>query len=92
VLSPPIQRLSIPFFFNPQLSATARPIQLPHDLVWERPSARDDARWQREDNKIMASYGANAFKSLARSHPDAMRRNHSDLAVAFASGGLRSAI
>jgi isopenicillin N synthase-like dioxygenase len=79
VLSTQRPRLSIPFFFNPHLDATIKPVVLSPELVWERSAAHDEARWKRAGNELMSSYGANAFKSLARSHPEAMRLHHPDL-------------
>ena len=32
-------------------------------------------------NRLLGSYGANALKSLARSHPEVMSRHHPDLEV-----------
>merc|ERR1712070_1250887 len=70
VLSSLSPRVSIPFFYNPTLSANVSPVTLPSDLLWERDSRYDlDMHWRRPNNAMLPEYGANAFKSLARSHP-----------------------
>ena len=50
------------------------------------PKLRDDgydekAHWRRPRNAMLTEYGANALKSLARSHPAVFARHHPDLAV-----------
>ena len=80
VLSTPRARLSIPYFYNPALEATVEPLELPASLPWEREAEYDRERhWRRPQNALLAEYGANAFKSLARSHPAVFARHHSDL-------------
>ena len=78
------ERVSVPFFYNPALSATVRPLELPASLPWEREedAGEVEARWRTQGkNAQVAEYGANAFKSLARSHPAVMVRHHPDLRV-----------
>ena len=62
-----------------------QPLDLPPSLPWERDeeaAADVEARWRTEGkNAQVAEYGANAFKSLARSHPEVMARHHPDLVV-----------
>ena len=53
-------------------------------LPWEREedAGEVEARWRTQGkNAQVAEYGANAFKSLARSHPAVMVRHHPDLRV-----------
>jgi isopenicillin N synthase-like dioxygenase len=74
-------RLSVPYFFNPQLSAqiAAVPSALP---LWDRPPAAADAtNTHAGANRLLPVYGDNAFKSLARSHPRVTKRHHSDLVL-----------
>ena len=67
----------MPFFWNPRLEYQVAPVALPQSLPWERDSGYDDQRhWRRPSNAMLQSYGANAFKSLARSHPAVLRRWH----------------
>ena len=82
VLSPPVPRLSVPFFYNPALEARIEPLTLPPSLPWERDSAYDEQlHWRRPSNAMLREYGANAFKSLARSHPAVFAKHHPDLSV-----------
>ena len=83
VLSSARPRVSVPFFYNPALAANVQPVALPPDLPWERDddAASSEARWRSSANAQVAEYGANAFKSLARSHPEVMARHHADLTV-----------
>ena len=78
VLSSGRERVSVPFFYNPRLEAVVRPLALPAELEWER---EEGERWRNPANELIAEYGANAFKSLARSHPAVLRRWHADLRV-----------
>lgn len=75
-------RTSVPFFYNPVLSATMGPLD--KDLLentplvpWERPREYD--HWRRPNNLMNPSVGENTFKSLARSHPKVFARHHPDL-------------
>lgn len=68
-------RLSAPYFWNPSLDAIVEPL----------PELRGDSampelqRGAHASNRLLPSYGMNAFKSLARSHPQAFARHHPDL-------------
>ena len=82
VLSSSSPRLSVPYFCNPCLEATVEPLALPPSLPWDREESYDAERhWRRPRNAMLADYGANAFKSLARSHPAVFARHHPDLRV-----------
>lgn len=76
VTAPPVgsERLSIPFFFNPNLQA-----QVP--LVPLRPELRERARGitQDEANVIRGTYGENLLKARLRAHPDVAAIHHADL-------------
>ena len=78
-------RFSMPFFFNPRLDFCMERIDLPNSLVWERPRPAEGSiectSSHAGGNKLHANYGENAFKSLARSHPQVMERHHQDLIV-----------
>ena len=68
VLSSASSRISVPYFCNPALSATVRNFAVSESLPWERDDqAAEQARWRTSANARLAEYGANAFKSLARS-------------------------
>ena len=41
VLSTPVTRLSVPFFYNPSLETVVEPLALPSSLAWERDAAYD---------------------------------------------------
>jgi len=82
VLSTPVTRLSVPFFYNPSLETVVEPLALPSSLVWERDAAYDSqTHWRRPANAMLREYGLNAFKSLARSHPAVFAAHHPDLRV-----------
>ena len=78
-------RFSMPYFWNPRLDFCVECIELPKSLVWERPKPSADSIESTDSydggNKLHACYGENAFKSLARSHPQVMERHHLDLIV-----------
>ena len=85
VLLPPTTRLSVPYFYNPRLEASV-PAPLPsldlEKLPWEREAGYDEkAHWRRPSNAMITEYGANALKSLARSHPAVFAAHHPDLRV-----------
>ena len=76
-------RYSIPYFWNPRLDYSVKLIDLPDELVWRRPS-ETERNFRATDshegrNQVYECYGANAFKSYARSHPKVMEAHHSDL-------------
>ena len=58
--------------------------ELSETLTWQRPRPRvldaTDSHGEGK-NALLATYGANALKSLARSHPEVMERHHRDLRV-----------
>ena len=82
VLLPPAERLSVPYFHNPRIDAEIQPLPLPISLPWEREEGYDAERhWKRANNAMLRSYGLNAFKSLARSHPAVFARHHADLEI-----------
>ncbi|KAL1511689.1 hypothetical protein AB1Y20_004979 [Prymnesium parvum] len=82
VLSGPSARLSVPFFFNPTLTAKVSPIELPSTLKWERDEQyAETSHWRRPNNTMLTDYGLNAFKSLARSHQAVFHIYHGDLEV-----------
>ena len=70
------RRLSLPFFWNPSLSAVVDVVVDSTKLPWTRPGPAAAAR-----HSLLRAYGANAFKSLARSHPEVFERHHPDLCV-----------
>ena len=71
-------RISVPLFYNPMLSATIQTIvsEQMDGLKWER---GDHEHWRRTSNAMLATVGDNTFKSLARSHPVVFEKHHSDL-------------
>ena len=75
-------RISVPLFYNPILSAKIEPLQESQikSELWERPQAYDqNQHWRRKNNAMLATVGENTFKSLARSHPKVFQRHHPDL-------------
>lgn len=85
VRSPPKDRLSLPFFYNPSLDAVVDRVVDPANIgPWSRPPPDDVAATDSHGagrNKLVANYGINAFKSLARSHPKVFEKHHADLVV-----------
>ena len=75
------ERISVPLFYNPPLTATIAPITLPPSLPWERERSDETQYWRTENNAMLHTVGDNTFKSLARSHPVAFQRHHADLEV-----------
>ena len=71
-----VRRLSLPFFWNPSLSAIVDVVCDPSRLPWTRDRPPTETR-----HSLLRAYGANAFKSLARSHPRVFERHHPDLYV-----------
>ncbi|GGM07653.1 isopenicillin N synthase family dioxygenase [Nakamurella endophytica] len=76
VVSPPAgtDRISVPFFYNPALSARVPRMELPPELAAEATGITADP-----DNPIFDTYGANALKSRLRAHPDVAQAHHADL-------------
>ncbi|QAY60776.1 isopenicillin N synthase family oxygenase [Microbacterium protaetiae] len=76
VISPklPDDRISVPFFFNPQLDRSLPLIDLPAELAAQATGVTQDPT-----NPIHALYGENALKSRLRAHPDVAARWHADL-------------
>ena len=76
----PQPRISIPFFYNPLLSAVVQPLpNLPTDLPWHRPLHYDQTlHWRPAKNTVLSTVGENTFKSLARSHPTVFQRHYPD--------------
>ena len=70
------RRVSLPFFWNPSLSAIVDVVCDPSLLPWTRDRPEPEKR-----HSLLRAYGANAFKSLARSHPLVFARHHPDLCV-----------
>ncbi|GAA3606818.1 2-oxoglutarate and iron-dependent oxygenase domain-containing protein [Marihabitans asiaticum] len=76
VVSPPAgsTRISVPFFYNPSLSAQIPTLQLPDDLAAQAPGVTQDAL-----DVLHSTYGGNALKSRLRAHPDVAERHHRHL-------------
>jgi isopenicillin N synthase-like dioxygenase len=75
-------RISVPYFYNPNIDAMIEQRALPASLPWEREAGYEaKSHWRRDSNAFISSYGLNAFKSLARSHPAVFERHHPDLVV-----------
>lgn len=72
--APGTDRISVPFFYNPALSANIPVLQLPPDLATEATGVTADPA-----NPIHSTYGANLLKSRLRAHPDVAARHHADL-------------
>jgi isopenicillin N synthase-like dioxygenase len=73
-------RLSLPFFYNPSLDArlAADDDASPSGGSGGATAARQ-SRTHGGANVLNACFGENALKSLARSHPEVLRRHHPDL-------------
>ena len=70
-----IDRISIPFFFNPALDATMPRLELPPEL-------RSAARGLSADptnSPILETYGDNALRYRLRAHPNVAQIHHADL-------------
>ena len=86
-------RLSVPYFWNPKLEYVCEPMDLPPSVRWTRAGAptaafaaaaakaQKEKKKEKKKNPLLEAYGANALKSLARSHPEVMARHHPDLVV-----------
>lgn len=77
VVSPPpgVERISLAYFFNPQLEATLAPVELPPELAAEAPGGASAD----PNNPILANYGENSLKVRLRAHPDVAAAHHADL-------------
>lgn len=67
-------RISVPFFYNPSLSANIPILELPAELAAEASGVRAEP-----GNPIHATYGENALKSRLRAHADVARIHHPGL-------------
>ena len=70
-------RISVPYFFNPRLDSSVSDLVPLEDMTEAPASDTHEGK-----NVLMGQYGENAFKSLARSHPEVLARHHTDLALA----------
>jgi isopenicillin N synthase-like dioxygenase len=84
VISPPAgqDRISVPFFFNPDLSQTIPRLALPAELAAAARGVSSD-----KANVLHARYGVNALKSRLRAHPDVARAHHPHLVSATTGSG-----
>jgi isopenicillin N synthase-like dioxygenase len=80
VVSPPpgVERISLAYFFNPQLEATLQPVELPPRLAALATGGDSDD----PANPILANYGDNSLKVRLRAHPDVAAAHHADLLAA----------
>ncbi len=76
VTAPPegSERLSIPFFFNPNIDAEVPSVELPPELAARARGVTQDAA-----NVIGSRYGDNLLKARLRAHPDVAAIHHADL-------------
>ncbi|MEP6564614.1 MAG: isopenicillin N synthase family oxygenase [Mesorhizobium sp.] len=74
VVTPPVERISVPFFFSARLDATIPLLSLPEELADEARGPASDP-----DNPLFRNVGTNVLKSRLRSHPDVARRHYADL-------------
>lgn len=76
VIAPPAgaDRISVPYFFNPALSARVPRLTLPPEIAAEARGVTVDPA-----DPIHGTYGANALKSRLRAHPDVAARHHPEL-------------
>lgn len=73
--TPPGQdRISIPFFYSPSLSASLPELTLPAELAAQARGVTADER-----DALYAVYGENALQSRLRSHPNVAAIHHADL-------------
>lgn len=77
---PGTDRVSIPFFLNPALDARMPVLTLPAELAERSRGVEADP-----DNPIFDTYGANAWKSRTRAHPDVAQLHHGIIATGAAS-------
>jgi len=86
VLRPPARsggRLSAPFFWNPALDTVIHPLVGAvgihgQSASLEAAATAGDGRSDHPLNKLLPSYGMNALKSMARSHPAAFAKHYPD--------------
>jgi isopenicillin N synthase-like dioxygenase len=80
VVSPPEgrERVSVAYFFNPDMAATLAPVVLPPELAAEAPGGQN----VNPDDPVLATYGDNWLKFRLRSHPDVAEIHHADLLTA----------
>ena len=71
------ERLSIPFFHAPGLSARFAPLELPPQLA--ELAARSGGVSEEAHNRLFDCYGANSLKSRLRAHPNVAAAHHPDL-------------
>lgn len=64
-------RVSIPFFLSPALDAVIPIVSLPEELAANSKGVEADP-----NNPIFDTYGANAWKSRTRAHPDVAELHH----------------
>ncbi|WP_425307425.1 2-oxoglutarate and iron-dependent oxygenase domain-containing protein [Ammonicoccus fulvus] len=67
-------RISIPYFYNPNLSARVPILDLPEELQAYATGVTQD-----EKNLLFGTYGENALKSRLRAHRDVTERHHAAL-------------
>lgn len=72
--APGTERISIPFFFDPNLDTVLPQLPLPESLAVQARGVSNDPA-----NPIHAVYGTNALKSRLRAHPDVAEIHHPDL-------------
>lgn len=78
---PGTTRISVPYFFNPALSARFGRLALPPKLEAQARGVTQDAT-----NVLHDRYGLNALKSRLRAHPDVAARHHPELIAVQAAG------
>jgi isopenicillin N synthase-like dioxygenase len=83
VVSPPAgrERLSVAFFYNPNLAATLPRVSLPPDLAAETDSGQN----ANAADAVHAVFGDTFMKFRIRSHPDVAAIHHADLLSGTAS-------
>ncbi len=81
---PGTTRISVPYFFNPALSARFGRLTLPKTLTAQARGVTRDAA-----NVLHDRYGLNALKSRLRAHPDVAQRHHPELVAVQSAGATR---
>ncbi len=69
------ERISIAYFFNPDMESTLQPIELPPALAELAPGGQN----ANPNDPVLATYGDNWLKFRLRSHPDVAAIHHADL-------------